>query len=180
MGTKEYHKAYYQANKDKWKTYNEPEKHNRLGRESYARNAERLNKKKQQWDSEHFEWVLWSQTKRRAAQCGIEWDLKVEDIVIPETCPYLETPLTRIRGQGIVWTNASVDRIDNSRGYTKDNIMIISRFANSMKQNATLDQLKIFARNTLKLHDNSTSNATATKSDQQSVGWVPSRRYQLP
>jgi hypothetical protein len=35
----------------------------------------------------------------------------------------------------------SIDRIDNNKGYTKDNIMVISRRANILKKDATFDEL---------------------------------------
>ena len=152
MTTKEYNKAYYEANKEKWKEYNYPEKHNKLAREYYHRNKEVLSQKKREWDENHYEWNLWAQTKRRAKREGIYWDLKQEDIVIPLICPFLKCPLTRTQGKGLVWSNASVDRIDNSKGYTKDNIMIISRMANSMKQHATQEQLLQFAFSIIEMH----------------------------
>ena len=35
----------------------------------------------------------------------------------------------------------SIDRIDNSKGYTKENIMVVSNRANMIKNNATIDEL---------------------------------------
>ncbi len=153
MGTKEYHKAYYEANKEKWKVYNEPEKHRKFAREFHYRHyKDKLKQKKEEWVSNNFEWNLWSQSKRRAKYSNIEWDLELNDITIPELCPYLEFPLTRIQGNGLVWTNASLDRIDNTLGYVKGNVQVISRLANSMKQHSSLEELKTFAKNVLKLH----------------------------
>lgn len=83
--------------------------------------------------------------KARAKNSGLEFSLTLEDIKIPEICPYLKIPLTRIIGEGVQWTNASLDRIDNSKGYTKDNIEVISFKANSMKQHASIEDLRSFS-----------------------------------
>jgi cupin superfamily acireductone dioxygenase involved in methionine salvage len=39
----------------------------------------------------------------------------------------------------------SIDRIDNTRGYIKDNIIIVSRRANILKKDATIDELRKLA-----------------------------------
>ena len=87
-------------------------------------------------------------SKRKDRECT----LILSDIIIPEKCPYLKIPLTRVIGKGIVSTNASLDRIDSTKGYTPDNIQVISYLANTIKNNATKEQLSTFAKNILKIH----------------------------
>lgn len=82
----------------------------------------------------------------------MEFALEQDDIVIPERCIYLNVPLTNTYGRGRVATNASIDRVDSTKGYTKENIQIISDLANRMKSNATIEQLVEFATNVLKVH----------------------------
>lgn len=153
MGTKEYHRVYYEAHKDKWKEYNDSETHNRLSRESYHRHKDRLTVKKNQWDEDNYDWILWDSARRRSKLEGFEFNLDRSDIVIPERCPYLGISLTSYRGRGNIWTNASIDRIDNNRGYVKGNIQIVSRKANTMKQDVSIEELLCFARNIIERHD---------------------------
>lgn len=149
-----YNKEYYKNNKHKWKR-DTPEKkarHAQLVKESAERHKESRRKKHDEWTENNYAHSLWLQTRRRAKYNEIYWDLEISDIQIPEICPYLLMPLTSTQGQGVVWSNASVDRIDNSKGYTKDNIEIISRMANSMKQHATKNQLINFAKRILSVY----------------------------
>ena len=91
-------------------------------------------------------------TKANAKRRGRACTLILSDILIPDKCTYLSIPLTRIVGKGSVSTNASLDRIDSTKEYTPDNIQIISILANTMKNNATKEQLSTFAKNVLKIH----------------------------
>lgn len=111
-------------------------------------NAIRLKQRK---DSRirNYEKFLLNHAKSRARKLKIEFNLELNDIIIPEICPILEIPLKR---SDINSTNnsPSLDRINNSKGYIKGNIRIISLLANRMKNNASMEQLKIFAKNILK------------------------------
>lgn len=115
-------------------------------------NPEKIKQFIQKWQTDNPERKIWHYAKQRAKKYNLDFTIKIEDIVIPETCPFLGIPLTTTMGQGRLQTNASLDRIDSTKGYTPDNIQIISDLANRMKQDATPKQLLIFATNIIKLY----------------------------
>lgn len=80
--------------------------------------------------------------RKRAKAKGIVFDLAFEDIEIPDVCPILGTRLDgSSKSPSMINTTApSIDRLDSSKGYTKDNIRIICARANSLKGNATASE----------------------------------------
>ena len=80
----------------------------------------------------------------RAKQKELSFDLIKEDIKIPERCPVFGLKLVPSKG-GFNDTSPTVDRIDNLRGYTKDNIIVVSWRANRLKADATAEELKKLA-----------------------------------
>ena len=91
--------------------------------------------------------------KKRASQKNVPFDLDLEDIKFPQYCPILGIELSRNEDyQGPAKNSPSVDRIDPSKGYVKDNIQIVSHLANAMKQNATPEELRMFAKWVLKTY----------------------------
>ena len=87
---------------------------------------------------------MWSSVKASAKKRGIEFTITptdLDDIGIPLTCPILGLPLKFNRGEPKD-NSPSVDRIDSSKGYTKDNIVIVSYRANRLKSNATLEEME--------------------------------------
>lgn len=83
--------------------------------------------------------------KARAKRHNIPFDLAHEDIVVPSCCPVLGIPL-RI-GDGFAADNSpSVDRIIPAVGYVRGNIRIISHKANTIRSNATLEELKMLVK----------------------------------
>jgi len=92
------------------------------------------------------EWRMHQRAKQRASSRGLEFDIEVSDIVIPDVCPVLGIRLNMNSGRSGAYINSpSLDRKDSSRGYTKDNIQVISQLANAMKHKATKEQLLLFA-----------------------------------
>lgn len=116
-----------------------PEKRKKVSSDYYQR--------KKQKDPQLF---MWKQAKHRAQYDynNMEFTIEVSDIVLPEVCPYMGVgfiPLDKKYGY-------SLDRIDSAKGYTKDNIQVISRIANIMKSNATEQELVSFAKGVLAVH----------------------------
>ena len=87
-------------------------------------------------------------SKYCAKRREIEFNLKYTDFELPETCPILGIKLEYGTGNdGNSPHHATLDRIDNTKGYIPGNVMVISRLANAMKNEATFDQLHQFITN---------------------------------
>lgn len=87
------------------------------------------------------EYKLWEAARGRAKKYNRDFTITVEDIKIPKICPVFNEPM--IRGGKYA---PSIDRIDSDKGYTPDNIQIISRRANFLKCNATFEEIELLYR----------------------------------
>lgn len=88
--------------------------------------------------------ILYKNIKSRAKKRGIKFEIKKEDIIIPDICPALGISLER-ESRDRWYSGPSVDRIDNTKGYIPGNITVVSRRANILKKDATLDELKLLS-----------------------------------
>jgi hypothetical protein len=93
--------------------------------------------------------------RQRARKSGVEGDIDAEflKVLLKEQgrlCAISGIPLTFIKGQGHIPTNASVDRIDSTKGYTKDNVQLVAHQVNVMKLNLSIAQLIDWCRLVLK------------------------------
>jgi hypothetical protein len=80
--------------------------------------------------------------KGRSRRKGLEFDISILDLDIPEYCPLLGVKINyKANGKGGAPTSPSLDRIDTSKGYVKGNVWIISWRANRIKSDATLEEL---------------------------------------
>jgi hypothetical protein len=92
--------------------------------------------------------AMWSRAKYRAKQKGIDFTIEQEDITIPDRCPLLGIELVCHRGKGSQQGNSpSLDRIDSTKGYIKGNVWVISNRANTLKNDATLQELQTLVEN---------------------------------
>jgi hypothetical protein len=98
------------------------------------------------------EYVIWYRAKENSIKRGLDFNLDVEDIIIPQYCPLLGVELKYDIKDGNVDDYYSIDRIDSSLGYVKGNIQIISNLANTMKNKSTKEQLITFAKNVLEIY----------------------------
>lgn len=115
------------------------------------------------WKKEYFEYkpqkrLIWA-AKKRAKEKGLDFNITEDDIIIPEKCPYLKTKFSYNAPRGSDRrTVITLDRIDSSKGYIKGNIEVISHLANTMKSNATQEELINFAKTILEKFNDSKSS----------------------
>lgn len=90
--------------------------------------------------------MLLNASKQRAVLKNREHTLTLKDIkdLYPTDgkCPVFGITL-EFNNAGFRETSPSLDRIDSSKGYTRDNVQIISWKANRLKSSATIEELEI-------------------------------------
>jgi len=100
--------------------------------------------------------------RERARKNNLEWDLTVAHLreIMTDTCPILGVKF-KLNKKNLKWnkegndwrTSPSLDRIVPDKGYTKDNIIIVSLMANSIKNQASPDQIQKVATFYKKLYN---------------------------
>lgn len=125
-------RKYYQANRE-----------SEITRATKHQNADRnkTNKYKRDQMRKHPERYLCQSAKSRAKKTGIPFDLTTKDIIIPPVCPILGIPL-KINDALCGPDSPSLDRIIPELGYVKGNVLVLSHRANTIKSDATLEELK--------------------------------------
>lgn len=97
--------------------------------------------KERQYYDKYIPLYLLTTARKRAKQAGIECTIKESDIVVPDVCPILGVKLGRSRG-AVDRASPSLDRVDSSVGYVPGNVRVISWYANKMKNDLTVDQVR--------------------------------------
>lgn len=79
--------------------------------------------------------------KQRAKRFGLPFNIELDDIVIPTHCPALGITLQYGIGK-MHFASPTLDRIIPELGYVKGNVAVISLKANTIKNNATPEEIK--------------------------------------
>jgi hypothetical protein len=82
--------------------------------------------------------IILNNAKRRSIKNNLDFNLTINDIIIPTHCPVLGIELCRDAPK-VSPNSPTLDRIDNTKGYVKGNICIISHKANQIKNCGTLE-----------------------------------------
>lgn len=121
------------------------EEKRKASRTRYWANRERLLKEQKIVRDTIPERRMLAAAKSRSKQSNIDFDLSIEDIVIPKICPILG--LILLTSNFINDKHSpSLDRLDNLKGYVKENSWVISSLANTMKNDAKYEDLVLFAK----------------------------------
>jgi len=102
------------------------------------------------WRIQNPEKYMLQNAKSRAKKLEWDFNLDIEDVKIPKSCPILGIPLFIRQGSsgtGKNPNNPSLDRIDSSKGYIKGNVRVISWRANDLKKDATYEEIKLLMEN---------------------------------
>lgn len=107
-------------------------------------------------DNPTRKYKMLSVAKRNAKRFHRELTITLDDIIIPEYCPLLGIKLDE--NSKNIDNVPSLDRIDNNKGYTKDNILVVSWRANRIKGKYSLQELKTIVNNLEKVLNNKDDN----------------------
>jgi hypothetical protein len=85
--------------------------------------------------------------RKRAKRKNLQFNITLADLgAPPKCCPVLGVRLNYGPGKTRDHDRASIDRMNNRRGYVPGNVRVISYRANSLKSDATVKELAAVVR----------------------------------
>jgi hypothetical protein len=87
--------------------------------------------------------------RSRAIRKAIPFTITDADVTIPENCPCCSVKMTPRRGpagKGFLRESPSLDRIDSRLGYVVGNIAVICSRCNTLKNDASIEELETVLR----------------------------------
>jgi hypothetical protein len=120
-------KCYYRLKRARYRK-EAPEKHRAWAQKYYSKNLIR---------------IMLRNAEKRAFESGVPFSITEADIAIPERCPILGIPLGLLppgKRSGPTDNSPSVDRLIPELGYVPGNVAVISRKANTLKNDGTAEE----------------------------------------
>jgi hypothetical protein len=116
----------------------------KLYNEEWAKTDHAQGRAGRSWENSSTERKLYKTARARARKNGLPFSVTVDDIFVPEFCPILGIKLEHGAGK-VQPASPTLDQIVPGRGYVPGNIQVICHQANTMKSNASLEELQRFA-----------------------------------
>lgn len=132
--------AYYQAYHQKHKV-----RRTKLHREWIKRNMQQSKTYHAGYYRKNWVKMALKRAHSRARSQGLMFALVEQDIVVPALCPVLSIPII-VGGKSGGPNSPSLDRHVNELGYTRENVRVISKRANTIKNDATVLELEAVLR----------------------------------
>lgn len=108
----------------------------------YLKNIEHVKEYNRQYRLDNPKKYLLRKAANNAQQSNREFNITEDDVIIPDICPVLNIPIYLKQDGSFNDNSPSLDRLDNSKGYIKNNVNVISWKANKLKGSAKLEDLK--------------------------------------
>ncbi len=109
-------------------------------RQYYRENKAAARARGDRWIETHREARMINSARTRAKNKGLAFNITEADIVIPDTCPVLGIEILKTKAPRQTDGSPSLDRIDNSVGYVRGNVAVVSLRANNLKNDGTADE----------------------------------------
>jgi hypothetical protein len=110
----------------------------------YRENKETINAELRKQRKLDPTYCMLHNAKQRARRNNLSFEIVQSDIVIPKYCPILGLEL-EVSSETVKANSPTLDRIIPKLGYIKGNIQVISNRANTMKNDANIEELLKFA-----------------------------------
>lgn len=140
-------RQWYAKNKEKCAGYSKKHRMKEGARElekarqNKYRQSDKYKETARKYYASRYEEQMLYRAKHRAEAKNLDFDITLSDIQIPKYCPvFQDMKLSKVNTK-LADNSPTIDRIDNAKGYTKDNIIVVSWKANNIKGFATIEEL---------------------------------------
>lgn len=94
---------------------------------------------------------LKTRTKRKRVKYRTDLDFNIDYLLFlwdtqKGKCAISGIEMSYILYNGHIHNNVSIDRVDSSKGYTKDNIQLVCSIVNKMKLDMTIEELSFYCK----------------------------------